>query len=453
MNGEDRPIPDLWKRIIADGVKAQIKETKGGTGFYFNPKDLFVTVNGRKSLKMEIFERALTHIKPDSSPGYPFEEAQNAHVDPSRLYELVNKMMLYLCSDTPMPKTTEEKLEAMLNGHLFPNTAFTKGEPTDTNKIARNIYGDSLVMNVIARILFGGFLMTLGETYEWSVHKVGFDFVSEAGIRRFFNSCKSTFRGSHIYSDDIQGWEYMQRWWFLHLFCMSYAEVSLDNHPFCPDPEDIVDWFNLYERFAQVYDHKLVIDSDGYVHELPFFILFSGIVLTHILNSVSRGALAKLDRVHVEGLLHTARSYLTIYASVVAPREMTNGDDCAFSPSNLEYPDIGLWPTSQLGFVHTDVQVSRNEEGAELEFSSQRIVLGESSIYIEPSSLHKTFYNACRAITLENQVSYDGVMSYLARSPHFSVIQAACEKLRRGKAKSSAPELKRVHLEEEPSFD
>jgi len=358
------------------------------------------------NLKHDVFDRAMTHINMQSSPGFPFMDCPtNADVDPLRLYEHVNATLKLWIAD---PITTDnahyyscqydKRLQYFWSGHTFPASCFVKSEPTDVNKRARLIYGVSLIMNVISRILFGDFMTHIVESWGSASHKVGLDFSSEAGLLTFSNYVNRMYREKAVetvlMSDDIQGWEYQSRSWMHTIWHHCYwAYAGL-----LKDPTSKI--MDLYRSYMLAEMFQLVLDSDGFLHSLPFYITLSGRATTHIQNSDERAALSKVDA-FLAYLRMTGRASLQIdklpEKTHIARREMTNGDDCCAMMHGAPEWSVGL------GFVHTDVAA---QTALRLNFSSQIFFRGSTTEVFrrKPDSLAKLVYNLLAADTIESAV-------------------------------------------------
>lgn len=339
------------------------------------------------NLRQGIFDRACSHLNPKSSPGFPYSKyATNADVPRSELYMDVNDMLKrWLSAVMPdeLNYTNEQKLWFFNNGLAPPAQIFVKSEPTKSDKIARIIYGLSSLMNVIARILFADYLQSVNETWGLCSHKVGMDMYTDAGLKTLHDNIQTIFHSvpdSEVISDDVQGWEYMDR----PEFQVIWHEVYMGCANATPFHR------MLQTAYACVERAMLIVDSDSYVHSLPFYITFSGKVTTHLQNSDERAALAEVDYGTYKTNLQTT---------------VTNGDDCLAARPRYSKPEF----STSLGFIHTDEVVQTIQH---LNFSSQHFITSQGSgktVRI-PDGVQKAVYNILCGPSDE---SYNGVMIHL----------------------------------------
>lgn len=365
-----------------------------------------------------IFMEAYGSVDKDSTPGYPFDfYSTNADVPLILLKEKVDEVWSLLHSEDfddifdfdPEAEADEVMAQKMANlfreGKVYPASVFVKSEPTGKSKIARLIYGDSLVMGIIARILFGSFITKLPKVQELTNNAIGIDFTSEEGIQSYARKLRSKITlGDFVVSDDVQGFEYMTPYRAWYAFCVSFIEaldIFIDVHP---------DVFRLYERYAKMTAARLVILSDGEVLLLPFFITLSGIYVTHAFNSHWRAMLATLD-------LSTYYRRNGVNEKRKLRTHDSNGDDnwC----SSVIRVDTHLWGEASraFGYVHTDVHTNRWQPGATIEFCSQEFKLfscssREWNIGVRPTGVEKSIYNLLNAVARGDVESIIGLMHH-----------------------------------------
>ncbi len=312
--------------------------------------------DSNSNLRVDVFDRALTHIDQTSTPGFPFLNYEiNADVPRDKLYSLVNdtlkrwdafdlKGVNFTFDDFVKIGKRFTKTEWFLNGMNWPAKCFVKGEPTDTSKVARLIYGLSIVMNVISVIFYGDYLRKLPESWSEASHKVGIDFTSDLGLAKVTSSYEmllaaSRLRKMEVFSDDIQGWEYQSRSWMLFAWHLTYS-----SYQFLTNFQRKMDFI-----YALMETVTLVVDSDGIIHDLPFYITFSGKRTTHAENSDTRGALREVDGSTVEPVRRQNK--------IVDPRSYKdgseNGDDSLGLCGDTKFSE-------SLGFVHTDKVLCTN---------------------------------------------------------------------------------------------
>lgn len=355
----------------------------------------------------EIIIRAFHQIDPRSSPGFPFERcSQNSDVNLSELCQhvqhawgiLMDEGFDGLFSFDPEEPNTDDYVskvkELYERGLVYPASVFVKGEPTSKAKEARLIYGNSLVLNVVSHILFGDVVNQLPCTQEEGFHSIGLDFLSPAGVEAFAHKMTVNIDpGSYVVSDDVQGWEYMVRFFMWLAFCLSFIGMVMKHLPESqPRRSKLI---SLYRNWAKFTATRLVVLSDGRLVVLPRFTTLSGIFETHYFNSEARSTLAQLDADYAERMLSVVRKKRTTDS---------NGDDNVTPfPVYVDPKEWGLFSKS-LGFKHTDVLVDRWVPGGRIEFCSQDIVLqsvdelGNYHITMTPHGVTKSTYNLCDAV-------------------------------------------------------
>jgi hypothetical protein len=138
-----------------------------------------------------------------------------------------------------------------------------------------------------------------------------------------------------VKSSDVQGWEYNARRFMADQWFKSFAKRARL-------PRD--EWHAHLMKMYHIAEVKmLVVDSDGFVHKLPFYITLSGKPTTHIENSDNRAALAD-----------TINGYDRLPPMMMP--SATNGDDCVEKLRNPKGYDA-------LGFVVTDVVDQSKADG------------------------------------------------------------------------------------------
>lgn len=336
------------------------------------------------SLRQEVFDAAYTHIRGESSPGYPFhaEYAMNDEVPKDLLKMHVESLLLRWEHSTE--ESTADK--AFYNGWLYFAHIFVKGEPTKEDKVARLIFGVSLVMNMIGRILMGDYLLDVSKTWGSACHKVGMDMYTEKGVEKLDNFFSKVFDSAEkhdmrVVSDDIQGWEFQGRKWMHDIWhhCYLHRAKATSYHR------------KIQLMYARMEASRYVMFSDGVVFKLPYYITLSGKPTTHLQNSDERAALAKLDC----GEIFKARRQGVLCA--------TNGDDCvAPMVEELIVDEDNDMISHNLGFVHTDKVVQTRDR---VNFSSQIFLRGEDGKMKRiPDGMAKTFYDACENSELESRL-------------------------------------------------
>jgi hypothetical protein len=326
-------------------------------------------------LNRKLFDKACCSLNMDSSPGYPFVYIwrENSMVDLDWLYILAEELLLKWMNIKLDDFENLEALEAFKMGLVFPAMSFVKGEPTAWMKIARLIYGVSLVTNVVGRMLMGEYLIHLPKTNKECQHKVGLDMYTQPGMEDLFK-CYDKLHdlaekmGKPVVSDDIQGWEYQTRLFMSRTWNDCYIDRMRGENELDGVHE------HLLRCYQKANEKTLIIDSDGNVHKLPIYITLSGKPTTHIENSDNRDALADA----INGFDELSAFELP---------SLANGDDCA---------EIDVHPNmyEEFGFVVTDrVHQTRNE----FNFCSQKFLRLGGKIVRVPDGLAKSFFNAMLA--------------------------------------------------------
>lgn len=419
-------------------------------------------------LRYDVFMAAKSHLEPSSSPGYPLQKnySTNADVPDDQLFYYVNAAMLSLLSDERPDLMTPYELESLRI--FFPATVFPKSEPTKVSKDLRLIYGDSVIKQMISLILMGDYLNEIKLGWTTCSHKVGMDMYTQSGLaklaqhwsnqfhkwslaprqilsdileltnecynvefpsdvedgdtddeeeessddsdvssislspRERFDKLKEHFGDPdpEFVSDDIEGWEYQGRAWQQELW---YENMV---------PPNATDYQrSMITRLGMLERNQSLLFSDGTLSQPLFFIILSGLRITHIFNSDIRAALARVDA----------------FLKATDAMESTNGDDCIMpyiKQPELDYGDQYTYPqfrSSELGWVHTDVnpvwyECTSEDVAADtaqfttlVPFSSQvfhitstimpRLGL-QSPVIVDrvrcyPTGVHKMLYNYC----------------------------------------------------------
>lgn len=317
-----------------------------------------------------------------STPGFPYYMCStNREVNILDLYKRVSDLLISW-RDNPLVLNREYAMQYFSEQRTVPVTAFPKGEATKIDKIVRLIFGGSLVMNVIERILFGDYLEAVKNTWRTNAHKVGMDFNTPEGceevmlcLENLYRKAKS--RGKVLLSDDIQGWEWQDREWMHSAWVDSFKENCVLNL-------DAVG-SSLYDSYAAASSMSPVVHDDGEVILTPDHIMTSGKLTTHLQNSDQRSALAMIDG-------KTSDPFDNI----------TNGDDCLFICDKSD-AIFRTFESSRYGFVHTDVQI---ENGREFHFSSQVFWRDTDGVARRrPDGLSKMVYNMLTCETREQLYS------------------------------------------------
>lgn len=358
------------------------------------------------NLRQNIFHRAVAQLNPTSTPGFPFFNiSANSQLNMLDLYTEVNQLLKRWLAyeegnDDPV---------AFFRAHLAPPAhVFIKSEPTRSDKVARLIYGVSVLTNVIARILFGDYLLSLTDSWYTASHKVGLDFSSPEGLELFRKSLVPMVKTSRasslkVISDDIQGWEYQVRSWMQEAWHASYLKraQATSFHR------------KLQNVYALVERNTLVRLSSGELIQPPFYFRMSGVVTTHIQNSDERAALAMLDLSHEFELAPNLEELYTV----------TNGDDCLRLSTNAtsDY-------SRTIGFVHTDRVVQDLQ--VMFNFCSQQFFYEDGALKRFPDTLVKTAFTLLSVDDYSDPSTLDVILhAYL--HPKFRTLMKLVHSLRR----------------------
>lgn len=360
----------------------------------FKPSDVF---GEDGNLRMSVFSRAFAHVNPTSTPGFPFlKVASNSMLNPMDVYTAVNDLIKKW---TLFSDFTLDARELFLRGYAPPAHVFIKSEPTGESKIARLIYGVSVILNVIARIIFGDYLTSIATTWYTASHKVGLDFNTSSGLdklRSFTRTLAASQKklGCQLVSDDIQGWEYQCREWMHKAWHDSYLKSA----------KATMFHKHLQSVYAHIERNTLIMLSDGELYRLPFFIRLSGVVTTHLQNSDERSALADTDLCFEFNVVPEKLPLIT---------SMTNGDDCV----RLKGPRNDI--STGLGFVHTDVR-EEDLDGV-FNFCSQEFFTSEPGLLRRPGSLAKSVYNLISRKDVDD--GFHAIMLYIMTHEKFRDVQ------------------------------
>lgn len=333
------------------------------------------------NLKLGVFEQLWARIKKASTPGFGFSEyASNEDVGASLAYSIFNEMLLKwkevdvteLRAKRKTMSARAFKVYLFTQGLAPPATVFVKSECTSKEKIARLIYGCSILLNLMGILLFGDLLSTLADTWPEQQHKVGMDFNTDEGLvkltKSFDRVIQAWYRAKDAYliSDDIQGWEYQVR----ETMCVSFHKAFRTNN-LARKVKDAVMRHHLSEVYEIIVTNLLVVDSECYFHDLPFYIRFSGEKTTHIQNTFERLCLAYVD----------SKLDMNLFDADA------NGDDNVGVTRDLNF-EI----STKLGFVHTDCIA---QTPLKINFCSQQFTRETENEPFKrsPDGLSKMLYN------------------------------------------------------------
>lgn len=337
-----------------------------------------MVLNQDYTVRRDVFERALSQCNQSSMPGYPLSHyAQTvAACPPDLIYQGVNHLVRRWIDPSiveALVKIEGRRAKAaylFMRGFTHPSTAFVKGEPTKKDKIARNIFGVSICMNVLGRILFGDYLNGVVETWGDCEHKVGLDFNTLDGLKTLKGFVTKMFDenpGIPFVSDDVQGWEYMDRGWMhstWHKTFLANGRRNSSGNKLDPVIERLYKGYCLAELYAPTMfsDGRLLID--------PFYFCKSGRLTTHLQNSDSRAALGLACSPHFK-----RKGQLLC---------MTNGDDYVGARGEQKAYE-------RLGFVITDCTAQTRDL---IKFCSQVFYFRYNHLSRHPEGLAKLFANA-----------------------------------------------------------
>lgn len=386
----------------------------------FTEADIFE----RGDLRRDVFLKAVSNLNPASSPGFPYigTYSTNEELNYAELYDAVNYLLqnwIHVGPETLFSmKRDDDRISAFISGLVPPAHIFIKGEPTKIAKIARLIFGVSVIYNVIARIIFGDYLRDLTKTWHTASHKVGLDFSSREGLDKLgeFVVSLETERDKtteKFVSDDIRGWEYQIREWMHQAWHRSYMKRANAT--------------TFHRRLQTCYllseELSLVMLSDGTLLNPKRFFTFSGKVTTHIENSDERSALAMVDYFHERKIITVEQLREQLIRCAKMRFNMVNGDDCV----RLSVPNSGPTWSEGLGFEHTDVHVENLLE--EFHFSSQLFYWKCGKLERRPDSLVKSAYNLFAHDATSG--AYLDTLLYMVNHPAWALLDKLAVSLRR----------------------
>lgn len=357
-------------------------------------------------LRHDVFMRAVSHLNKKSTPGFPFFNVRtNEDVNLMQLYDEVDTLLLrWLKRDHDWtqfdPRNPNDAILLYREGWVLPSRVFVKGEATSESKMARLVFGTSVVLQTLGRIIFGDYLSGVVESWGEQPHKVGIDFSSEQGLRKF-----TEFMDKHFFnegntdtfeSDDIQGWDFMPRQFFHESWHEAYMDVAgaTEFHRV------------LQTAYMHALTYTLCVDSDLVLHHSPFFHRQSGEVLTHLQNCDERGTVSLMDIICSSDPLTWNFDRL-----VCKIRETENGDDCIEKANDHRF-------SRKLGIVITDCVT---QTPLEVNFCSQVFFRAKKGDVFKrrPDSLHKLMYHLIASNSAE-QIA--GIMSNLVDHPAYNLM-------------------------------
>lgn len=360
------------------------------------------------NVKMPVFEAARASLKSDSSPGFPFQHyAQNCQVPAGDLYSEFNHYMQMLrdtkalaYTDPSQRGTANARFLLMKYGGSYPALVHVKSEPTSESKVARLIFATSCVVQMASRVLYPSLMTDCTSSWEHATHKVGLDFQTDQGLEKFKGYLRAlrmmaTRLGLELVADDIQGWEFMFQTFMEFDWVMANILFNKDDR--------LIERMKMNLHFSEA--NALVALSDGELVLLPHFIMMSGRLFTHVLNSDARAALAIGDY-NLDARKLTFREpghgrEVTPPMGMETIRRMfavcTNGDDCisARPPGMAPKYSVGM------GMVHTDFVI---QKGGVFNFCSQ-IFTDDKTLQRCPEKLEKLIYNFVTATSIEARLA------------------------------------------------
>lgn len=306
-------------------------------------------------IRQSVMDISLAHVDQTKSPGLPYTAVGQSQV------EQVNKTDLKLQIEEKLtalyraalhidsleedgeysPAQDADWYERTPNGYYFvrrgccdPFKLHIKTELTKQEKIARLINGACLADRIIIFIFFGDALRKLPESYEDFDHgsAVGIDLNKGAEFFALVNGeldarARSYPPGWGVRkgADDAQGWEFVCGAGAKGLFFESYkAQVRFRG--VC---------LQVFDALSLMYTtNQVVATTGGAILQLPISIMPSGVLITHLANSVIRSALADAclvpditrwrseDRATYEAFIRDLVAHGTTYIA-----QKANGDD------------------------------------------------------------------------------------------------------------------------------
>lgn len=356
------------------------------------------------NLKVPVFEAAHASLKPDSSPGYPFQSfPENKDVPKGDMYLELNSFMRQL-ADSRFPSyyvnpsdvsSGPIKLVLQKNGICLPACVHVKSEGTSKAKVARLIYATSCVVQMASRILYPNLSRDCVQTWHTSSHKVGMDMNSPSGLGKFkqyLDGFKAVCeqQGLEIVADDIQGWEYVFQSFMEYTWIVANIVHNNDS--------EAIEQMKINLHYSEA--NALVALSDGELLQLPSFIMMSGRYFTHVLNSHARAALAVLD--YRLSPRKVWRDDVDDYVDTLPV--MTNGDDCVSGRKPSSMPCF----STKLGMVHTDFSVMPTDM---YEFCSQDFLASGGQLTRTPKNIAKLMFNYVQAKTMDAKLALAAELS------------------------------------------
>lgn len=228
-------------------------------------------------------------------------------------------------------------MECAIEGLCDPAKVHVKDELTKMSKVARLIYGASVVDRLVWQLLMHDYLVALPQkAYDKrSCSAIGIDFNKGDEFRSGVQGIAANFsEGVNLSSDDVEGWEYMVDESMQAAYHTAWMRSS------CGQYGPILR--KVYATFALI-DCKApaVVLSNGRVFEFPFHIQCSGKLNTHNGNTVLRASVGSIC------LYDEYQYYPTIElgCDFPMPTSKCNGDDylgAANQRSALNYAMLGF---------------------------------------------------------------------------------------------------------------
>jgi hypothetical protein len=298
--------------------------------------------------KDEVWAMLYSKIEMDKSPGSPFVNAgfrTNGDIPQEMLRRCVEERLTLLhflgkghsTSEWDLDQFTSEELVA--HNAMDPVKVHVKSELTKLSKVARLIFGHSVIDRLIWQWLFFDLLNDLPQRWKdpKNASSVGINF-NEAGalIDLFQRMQRMKPKDYHLASDDVRGWEFLVLGMMMRAALEVYAEK-------CGRKGSVASVV-LDAMIELMTDHNAVLAfSDGELWTAEFVFMLSGWLLTHIINTVMRAALAMMVCFKLG-----SDEYLPSFDE---PFQKANGDDCfgyATSLSAENYRRLGFYVTPEM---------------------------------------------------------------------------------------------------------
>lgn len=301
-------------------------------------------------LRVDVFEEVWSCLKPTHSPGAPlnylFTENDQATVIKADIYNVVDFRMTKLIElgeqivrDGIRPVSLEERISIVSQNYADPMMVDVKKEPRLKGKMPRLVTQGSIVDQLVHRLVYHEFLITLQESKEHDM-AVRLDLITQDVTQARFREFQSH---APLTQNDVQGWEYSmnQSDHWAAAYCDAY-QMGLIDADLVPRNDALRHYYAIM-AITYTIINRVTLTKQGNLLLLPDGIMPSGILPTFQRNSRVRALLSYNVAMDVKG---------------EPPRYvLTAGDDCADS-NNFEDQEQGKKAHAVYGKVVTDISTS-----------------------------------------------------------------------------------------------